>query len=130
MNLNFPPKNNCIRIYVYLSKFYESNKDNKSNKLNDYHLFDKALRIFCSYYNIQLPEIKFRRKIDDGRTLGLCFDDGRVRLIYPYSFHRRGEQWVSVWYHEMSHYVFWAKAEVKALEAELKLMKRSKKVKE
>ena len=117
-----PPLHKCKKMYRLLNEFYLENENNY--KIDNYTKFDYAVIIFCAYYQIPKPKrIRFRRNFKE-HVLGLCYPSGRIDLYYPFHYPGDAHHWIGVFYHEMCHYVFHIKDEDKALEFEMKMMKR------
>jgi hypothetical protein len=122
MRVLMPPMYKCKRMYKLLFSFYTENKENYY--IENYTKFNHAVTIFCDYYQIPKPErIRFRRKFKE-RVVGLCYPSGNIDVYYPYHYSGDAHHWIGVFYHEMCHYVFHIKDEEKALEFEMKMMKR------
>ena len=123
MKINLPPIKKCKRMYKLLKQFYEEYKDSKY--IENYTKFKHAMIIFCNYYHIELPiRIRFRRSFGKEKCLGMCYENGAIDLLYPYNYNGGYNKWISIVYHELAHYILWANAEEKAIEFELKMIKR------
>ena len=123
MKLLFPPIRKCKRMYKLLLDFYTENENNKH--INDYTKFNHAVTIFCAFYNVPRPKrIRFRRTFGKDKCVGLCYASGNIDLLYPYNYNYIGSSWVGVVYHELFHYIFHCQEEEKALEFELKMLRR------
>ena len=129
MKILLPSLMKCRRIYKLLKIFYESEK--KNYYIDNKTSFNHALILFCAFYNISVPHVKFRRSFGHEKCVGMCMGNGNIQLLYPYNYRnskRRGngnvQSWIGIVYHELGHYYLWAKAEEKAMEFELKMMKR------
>lgn len=124
MKIALPNLIQCKRMYKLLENFYSENVLEKS--INDYTQFNHAIMIFCSSYNMVKPNrIRFRRSFkDDRKCLGKCYESGNIDVLYPCNFYGDCKSWIGVVYHELGHYYLWSKAEEKAIEFELKMLKR------
>lgn len=122
MRMLMPPVYKCRRMYKLLNAFYAENRENYY--ISDYTKFEHAVTIFCDYYQIPKPKrIRFRREFKEN-IVGLCYHSGMIDLYYPCHYNGDAHHWIGVFYHEMCHYVFHIKDEEKALEFEMKMMKR------
>jgi hypothetical protein len=122
MRVLMPPLHKCKKMYRLLNEFYLENEDNYY--IDNYTKFDYAVIIFCAYYQIPKPHrIRFRRSFKE-KVVGLCYGSGNIDLYYPFHYNGDAHHWIGVFYHEMCHYVFHIKDEEKALEYEMKMMKR------
>lgn len=117
-----PPYMTSKRIFKLLKIFYETEIENEfiENKTP----FDHALIIFCGFYNMQIPKVRFRRSFGKDKCVGMCMGNGNIQLLYPYNYNGNCQAWIGIVYHELGHYYLWAKAEEKAMEFELKMLKR------
>jgi hypothetical protein len=131
MKLLLPPKYLCRKMYKLFNKFYKLEKNNEYgiSALNQ-QFFNQGIEIFCKYYEIDIPIIKFKKKIDEQNALGECTEKGKINLLCPNIFYERKKKedlscdYVGLIYHELGHYYLWSDAEIKALEFELKMLKR------
>lgn len=81
--------------------------------------FDKAVRLFCHFYQLTMPKITWYEYLAKGHVLGQCDEEtGQIDLIYPPHWITKklgsDRMWVRVALHELAHYVLWADAERKA----------------
>jgi hypothetical protein len=124
MKITLPNIIKCKKMYKLLDSFYMENVLKKH--ITDYTKFNHAIMIFCASYGLVKPHrIRFRRCFqDDKKCLGKCYESGNIDILYPCDFHGDCKWWIGVVYHELGHYYLWANAEEKAMEFELKMLKR------
>ena len=125
MKLLLPPKYLCKKIYKQLNYFYDKNKNNKKT-LVERNVFNNAIKIFCNFYQIPVPKIFFKRRYRRKTQVGECNENGKISIIYPHAHfkYKYDCNWCGIVYHELAHYYLWAYAEEKALEFEMKMLKR------
>jgi len=123
MKMLLPSLTKCKRMYRLLEVFYNENE--KHEFIIDYTKFNHAIIIFCDFYHVAKPyRIRFRRTFGKQKCVGLCYPSGNIDLLYPYNYDGTSSSWIGVVYHELCHYTFHCKEEEKALEFELKMLKR------
>jgi len=122
MKILLPSLMKCRRIYKLLKIFYETEKKNEF--IDNKTPFNHALILFCAFYNMQVPHIRFRRSFGHEKCVGMCTNRGHIELLYPYNYDGNAQSWIGIVYHELGHYYLWSEAETKALEFELKMLKR------
>jgi len=122
MNILLPSLIKCKRMYKLLALFY--NKEKEHENIENMTPFNHALIIFCGFYNMPVPHVRFRRSFGHEKCVGMCFKSGNIELLYPSCYHGNAHSWIGVVFHELAHYYLWSKAEDKAIEFELKMLKR------
>ena len=128
MRILLPPKKTCRRVYKLLTLFYNKEKNNKHmvNKTP----FKHALILLSNFYELPIPKFKFRRSFGHQKCIGLCYESGLIELPYPYNYSITHESqngchhWIGIVFHEFGHYMMWSNTEIKAMEYELKMLKR------
>jgi len=133
MKVLMPPKHLCKKMHKLLNTFYENEKNNKrALSIDNYKMYREAFTIFCNWYELEVPVTNFKKKIDKTKSLGECTESGKIILLYPYVFNKRKQKeklsctYLGLVFHEWGHYYLWADAETKALEFELRMIKRGK----
>ncbi len=127
MKIDTPPKIDCRYIHRKLKEFYKANEDiGQEHPLNQKE-FDRAIKRFCNYYRISMPKIEWYIKINGGKYLGLCHDDGKIYLLTPATHPHSMDRWINTVYHELGHYILWAEAEPKAEAFATRMMRKWRK---
>ncbi len=133
MKILLPPRYICKKMYSLFHDFYDAEKENEGRmSVDNYKLFREGVKIFCEWYELDYPSINFKRKVDNTKSLGECTEKGTLNLMYPNVFHKRNVNknsnysYVALVFHELGHYYLWSNAEIKALEFELKMIKRGR----
>ncbi len=110
MKMIIPPTKDRRPIHRALCSFFRTHRQSD---------FNRAVTAICRFYHLRRPSIEWFEYIDWGRAGGKTYEDGSVHLVHPEHWkkgrkYNSERQWVSMVYHEMGHYVFWADAERKA----------------
>lgn len=113
MKLLTPSIKDCRYIHRKLKQYYNE-QEYIGNSHPDTKEFKRALVRFAEFYKIDLPTVVWYLNINNGKTLGQCHEDGRVFLITPSAWKFSRDLWCKTVYHELGHYVLWARAEPKA----------------
>ena len=130
MKLLIPPIKDCRYIHKKLRLFYDNNEDEE--EYPDTTEFDRALKRFCDFYGLEIPEVQWNRRIEMGKVLGQCHTDGKITLLTPYWRKKTvewggREDWTITVYHKLGHYVYWANAEEKAEDFSTRMMRKWRK---
>jgi len=110
MRMILPPIKKRRAIDRLLSAFFSECKASD---------FKKAISLLCQFYHLKQPKIEVFEYIDWGKTAGKTYETGQIYLVHPENWkkgrkYKTARRWISLVYHEMGHYVFWADAENKA----------------
>lgn len=111
MRFPLPPKKLRRHVTTLLRDFYQE---------HDVGDFRAAWQVLCDFYQIKPPVIRWRRRIEGGKTWGLTHSDNIVELLLPAWFARQEppdnteEQWCATTLHEFWHVLSMVDAEQKA----------------
>lgn len=114
MKLLTPSIKDCRYIHQKLRLFYKQNKDIDKDTYPDLKEFDRALKRFCDFYNLNFPKIEWHYHLEHKNAVGLCDANGKISLIAPQNWKSNEYYWIRTTYHELGHYVLWSEAEKKA----------------
>jgi hypothetical protein len=114
MRMLLPPKALRKQIIALLRDFYRERDPND---------FETAWTMLYGFFQIDAPTVRWRRKIDDGTTLGQVHNGERrspVELIRPSDWAKRRppfnteDEWLTAVFHEGYHFVWYHLDEQKA----------------
>ena len=117
MRMVIPPAVRRRELKTDLATFYDvAQKVGRDDYTDD--LFTAFLAKFCEFYEIKAPKIEWYERLR-ANTAGECEESGTINLIHPQNWaanrvYKEREQWMSVVFHELGHYLLWCDAEPKA----------------
>lgn len=110
MRMLLPPLKERREIRELLSEFFQTHHEPD---------FNNAIRALCRFYTLPVPKIEWYETLDWGKSGGLTYEDGRIKLIHPENW-KRGTKynteahWIKTVFHEFGHFMLWSDPETKA----------------
>jgi len=124
MKILYPNKKTCQEIKYYIGLYYSDCDERDLVYLN------RAIKKFCSFYELPKPIVRMRNSFKDPQCLGQCSEDGLLEFILPSCYHpmrgNKKNRWIRMVIHELGHYYLWSFAEKKANEFENEMMRRKR----
>jgi len=110
MKLKIPPVKLRREVRDNLRAFFDTEEEG---------YFVKAFANLSHYYNVGVPRTLWFEYIDNGKTGGVAYSNGRIDLVHPANWkkarkYKSPKLWIDTVLHEYGHYLLWSDPEKKA----------------